>query len=966
MAPHAFGRMISEGCVTEPTDELRRHDRTPLGMLAALGALVLVVAFVPLELPDLMPHYVAVHGTLEILAIAIALAIFAVGWNSDRQGTPLPLVIIATAFLGVALLDLGHVLSFVGMPDFVTPASEEKTIRFWLAARLVAALALAVAMLMPWRPPGAGRWLRWGLLAAVLSVVLAVHAAVLVLPDALPRTFHPDTGLTPVKIATEYLVIALHLTAATALWLRRKSLPSIDITSLMAAILIIVLAEVLFTLYETVSDTHALMGHLYKLVAYFYLFRALVIGGIETPYRQLAGARARLKATLEALPDTIFELDRDGIVHQFHSNDPDVLVAPAQALGRSIHEFLPDRLSQLLGKLLEDVHRHGRSRTFEYSLEVRGERRYFEAAGNRLEVPPGSGEHFIVFVRDVTEARRLDHELRIAAAAFESQEGICITDAQHRILRVNSAFTLITGYSGEDLAGRRPEWMLEPDESNHVKSVIDAAMARRGQWRGEVRLRHRFGSIHPQLLMVTAVRDDSGEASNFIYDYIDVSALKKARDRLQQLALYDPLTGLGNRRLLERRLEEAVEACRHARQHGGLLLINLVGFKRINDAMGINAGDQLLKEVARQLQQLAVDLDSDPAVCRESADEFAVIAPNLGPDRPSAAEAVGRIAGRISGALDRVHRIDGQDYHNHCRIGATVFDGHGSESLDVFNQAAIALHQVKQDPDQTFSLFDERMQAAVTQQQNVESDLRQAIRDERFELYYQPKVDRERRIVGAEALIRWHHPRHGLLQPGEFIPIAEQTGLIEPIEKWTLTAAVRQLAAWQASAPRHDWSMSVNIASSQLYRSDFESSLRDLLDEHRIRSDRLIIELTESTLLHDVYTAREKIRALAALGVRFSIDDFGTGYSSLAYLGRLPVHELKIDRSFVYELDGERFNADIVRLIIEMAHILNLQVVAEGVETESQMSFLVEHGCELMQGFLFGKPRPIAEIERAG
>ncbi|MDZ7791214.1 MAG: EAL domain-containing protein [Xanthomonadales bacterium] len=944
-----------------PGDPDRRLNRFTLGVLITLGGLMLVLVALPLELPDLMPHYVVIHSALEIIAIAMAFVVFAVGWNSYQRRTPLPLLVISIAFLGVAALDLGHVLSFTGMPDFITPAGEEDTIRFWLAARLLAAAALAVAMFLPWHQPHQGPWLRWALLLATMGLVSGFYAVIFGAPEAFPTLFDPETGLTPFKIGTEYLIIALHLMSAGTLWLRRRTLRQIDVDALLAAILIIAMSEFLFTLYATVSDTYAFIGHIYKIVAYFYLFRALVIGGIETPYRELAGARARLKATLESLPSIIFEVDRDGIVHQFHSEYPELLVHPDEALGRRIYDFLPGDIEPVLQELIEDVHRNGRSREYEYRLEVNGEVRCFEAVGSRLEKVVSPQDRFIVFVRDVTEARRLDHELRIAAAAFESQESICITDDHHRILRINSNFTLATGFRSEEVIGKRVDFMLAPADRERVSSAIAEAIESRDRWRGEVSLQHKVGEPHSQLLLVTAVRGTDGRIQNFIYDYIDISALKKAETRLQRLSLYDPLTGLGNRQLLERSLGEAIEQCRESGHYGGLLLINLIGFKRINDALGMSAGDRLLIDVGRELRTIA---RQEQAAYRQGADEFALVAPKVGRSWQEAGSAVSRIADRVFSALDRVYRIHDQDYFNRCRIGATLFDGRSTDSLEIINQAAIALHQVKSLPDRTFSFFDERMQQSVADEQTIESDLRRAIRENQFELYFQPKVDSARRTVGAEALIRWHHPERGVIQPVEFIPTAEQSGLITPIEKWTLAEAVRQLSAWQASESMRDWSLSVNIASSQLYRNDFEFHLASLLDEHPIRKDRLIIEFTESTLLHDIHAAGEKIRALAALGVRFAIDDFGTGYSSLAYLGRLPVHELKIDRSFIRDLDKAPYNAAIVRMIIEMAQVLGMQVVAEGVETEDQMSFLVEQGCELMQGFLFGRPVPVAEFEQ--
>jgi diguanylate cyclase (GGDEF)-like protein/PAS domain S-box-containing protein len=938
----------------------QRTARSVGSLLAVLATPVIVLALLPWPLPDLDTAYVPLHTAMETASIAVAVVVFVIGWNGYQQRAPLPILVVSVAFLGVALLDTGHMLSINGMPAFITPSGEEKTIRFWLAARLLAALALTAIALLPWSGRPAGVFTRRAALMLTIIGVLGVYAIIVANAPWLPEMFDEEQGLTPVKIRLEYGVVVLHILSAIVLWSRRDRIPDVDVPSLVIATLTIGLSEVLFTLYTSVTDTFALVGHFYKAIAYYYLFRALAISGIAMPYRQLAQARAGLRATLESLPDMILEIDRGGVVHQFYSASPHTLVTPEDGIGRSLFELLPGNLRPVLQHLLDDVDRNGRSSPYNYELDVRGETRYFEAVGNRLDADANDAPRTIIVVQDVTRRRERDHERRIAAAAFESQESICVTDADHHILRVNSAFERVTGHAGEDILGLQPDFLLLPQDRTRILRAIKSGIERRGRWRGEVRLQRKDGETQAQLLLVSAVADETGRVHNYIYDYIDISALKKAEDRLERLALYDPLTGLGNRRLLERRLAEAVEQDRQSGQFGCLMLINLIGFKRINDAMGFGAGDQLLIECGQELRRLA---GKRGIAYRQGADEFALILSDLGSNWEGAIARVSTVADRVFSALDRAFRINEEDYFNRCRIGVSVIDPETTDSAEVLNQAAIALHQVKHLPDRTFSFFDPRMQEAVAQEQSLEADLRRAIREEEFELYFQPKVDRDRRMVGAEALIRWHHPERGLVPPHEFIPAAEQSGLITPIEKWTLAQAAAQLERWSGNLVFSEWTLSVNVASSQLYRNDFESHLVDLFERHAIKRHQLIIELTESTLLDDVHAARERISRLTERGLAFSIDDFGTGYSSLAYLGRLPVHELKIDRSFVREIDNDDFNADIIRMTLDMATILELNVVAEGVETEDQVQRLLELGCPVLQGFLFGRPMRVADLE---
>ncbi|RFF30243.1 EAL domain-containing protein [Wenzhouxiangella sediminis] len=930
-----------------------------LPVLFATALLLPAMAALPAGEPLSLARHLPLQALFETISSVAAFLVFVVGWMSYQRRAPIAVLLIAATFLGVALFGLGFLLSdqHTTEPEALFGASTAPL--FWMAARLLAVLGVALAVLIPWKDRPTSPQTRSLLLSSLLGLVAGTFAVILFGREDLLSGLQSVVGVAAFQDGIHYFAVAIYLLSAGVLQFHRRSIPNIDTRSLSVAIAFIVLASISFTLQATTNDTFNLLGQVYKLFAYYYLFRAVVISGIEEPYRELASARARLRATLEALPDIIFELDRRGIIHQMHSRYPHLIAQPEDVRGRCLLDFLPESVQREYHKLLDDIDRNGRSGAYQYKLEADGETRDYEATGNLLRDPETPETRYIVIVQDITQRKRLDHELRIAAAAFESQESICITDEAHRTLRVNSAFTRITGFAEHEMIGGDPAMLLPEDDRAGFRQRMDERMEDRSRWRGEIRLRRKSGEVHSQLLLVTAVRGEQGRVRNFIYDYIDISALKKAETRIQQLALYDSLTGLGNRRLMEVRLARSIEQGHQSGHYGSLLLINLIQFKKVNDAMGFSAGDQLLIQVAQELRGIA---GQDGNAFRQGADEFALIVETAAGDARSAASLVQATADRVFAALNRAFSISGEEYYNRCRIGATVFDGPSVDGAEVLGQAAIALHQVKADPDRIFSFFDPEMQQVVAQEQTLESELRRAIAEEQFLLHYQPKVNRDREIVGLEALIRWQHPTRGLLSPGDFVPAAERTGLITPIEKWTLEQAIAQLARWRDHDAQRNWSISVNVASSQFYRDEFEIHLDSLLDHYGVDARQLILEFTESTLLHDVHAARDRILRLAKRGVRFSIDDFGTGYSSLAYLGRLPVHELKIDRSFVKDLDREPYNAAIVRMVIEMANILGMQVVAEGVETEAQYRFLTQQGCELLQGYLFGHPVPVEEI----
>ncbi|ADE11815.1 diguanylate cyclase/phosphodiesterase with PAS/PAC sensor(s) [Sideroxydans lithotrophicus ES-1] len=550
--------------------------------------------------------------------------------------------------------------------------------------------------------------------------------------------------------------------------------------------------------------------------------------------------------------------------------------------------------------------------------------------------------------------------LRIASVAFESQEGIMITDSKGRILRVNKAFTESTGYSVDEIIGQTPRLL----KSNRHDSAFYAAMwesiTRSGSWQGEVWDRRKNGEIYPKWLSITAIKDADGNVTNYVGTHTDISERKTAEEEIRNLAFYDPLTQLPNRRLLQDRLQHAMSSTERNRKGGALLFLDLDNFKSINDTLGHTAGDNLLQQVA---QRLTSCVREDDTVSRIGGDEFVVMLEYLSNEVLEAAAQAETIGEKIIAELNQPYYLGGQELYNTPSIGITLFDDNRNGYEDLFKQADIAMYQAKKSGRNTLRFFDPKMQGSINTRVALERELRKALDSQQFRLHYQIQVDSSGLPFGVEALIRWLHPERGLVPPFEFISLAEETGLICPIGEWVLETACKQLKLWERHELTQDLIMSVNVSAKQFYQSDFVVKVLEAIHRHDVNPSLLKLELTESMLLDKIEDTISTMNALKAVGVRFSLDDFGTGYSSLQYLKRLPLNQLKIDRSFVRDIAVDSSDEAIVSTIIAMAHSLNLDVIAEGVETDEQKQILLNKGCIHYQGYLFGKPVPIEQLE---
>ena len=566
----------------------------------------------------------------------------------------------------------------------------------------------------------------------------------------------------------------------------------------------------------------------------------------------------------------------------------------------------------------------------------------------------------VIFSEDITERKQANDDLRIAAAAFESQEGIVITSGEGLVLRANRTFFDMTGLASADVIGRPASSLRLSDEDPLVWLKVMRALKTETYWKGEVWNRRSDGAAYVAWMTITAVQGHDGRPSHYVATFSDITEHKRAEARIHRLAYFDPLTQLPNRRSLQDHLLRIMNAGRRIDLVCAVIFIDLDNFKVLNDTRGHDAGDELLREAASRIRDA---LRTRDMVARLGGDEFVVVLEELGDGIEGAAVMAGAVGEKLRQALSQPYQLGNFRFHCSASLGITLFRGNEDSVDTVLKHADLAMYEAKSAGRNSVRFFDPEMQIALDMRSSLEADLRQCIALDQLRLHYQPQVDDEGRLVGAEALLRWFHPQRGLVSPAEFIPLAEETGLIIPIGQWVLRAACAQLAAWATVAALDRLRIAVNVSALQFRLPDFVGLVKGTLGRTGARPSLLTLEITESVVLGNVEDTLAKMHSLRATGINFSLDDFGTGHSSLSYLSRLPLNELKIDKSFVSNLPGNRNDAVITQTIITMATSLGLDVIAEGVETTSQREFLQDNGCVMHQGYLYSRPLPPAEFE---
>ncbi|MGN8278049.1 phosphodiesterase DibA [Pseudomonas sp. SMV71] len=546
--------------------------------------------------------------------------------------------------------------------------------------------------------------------------------------------------------------------------------------------------------------------------------------------------------------------------------------------------------------------------------------------------------------------------LRQAAAVFDcTREGVLVTDRNGLIVHVNRAFMTITGYEEHEVLGQRPNLFKSGRHGIDFYRAMFTALAELGEWSGEIWNRRKSGEIYPQWQTIRVIRDDDAKVSHYVAVFSDISAIKDSEHELAHLAHHDPLTGLPNRLLFSDRAEQALASAQLHKRGCALLLVDLDHFKNINDSLGHNVGDDLLKSVAERFRGLFAP---GVTLARLGGDEFAVLVENC--SQPGQAAV---LAQRILDALKEPLRLDGHALFINASIGISLFPGDARSAGQLLRNADSALFKAKSTGRDGYALYTEELTAHAQQRVEIAFELRQALQQQELRVHYQPVHDlATSRLIGVEALVRWEHPTRGLVSPAEFIPIAERTGLIAQIDAWVMDQACRQMCRWQEAGVSLSF-VAVNVSSRLFAHRELYDQVARVLHDTGLAPACLELEVTESAVMEDPEVALEQMHRLRELGVRLAIDDFGTGYSSLLRLKRLPVQKLKIDQGFVAGLPWDEDDVAIVRVIVALARSMSMQVHAEGIEQREQAAFLREQGCELGQGYWFGRPVAAGQLD---
>lgn len=567
----------------------------------------------------------------------------------------------------------------------------------------------------------------------------------------------------------------------------------------------------------------------------------------------------------------------------------------------------------------------------------------------------GALQYYMAMFLDLTEYKSAASKLRLHAQVFShAGEGIMITDTELRILSVNRAFTAVTGYTEAEAGGRTPALLRSGRHGRDFYARMWESLREHGRWQGEIWNRRKDGELYPEFLSITTLRDEKGNVTNYIGMFKDITERKQTEDKLKYLAHYDSLTGLPNRALLQDMLQDVTDGCGRSGERLGVLFIDLDRFKSVNDSMGHDAGDKVLRQMGERLKRA---VRAEHIVSRLGGDEFIVVLRGL----KRADEAL-ETARRVTELLERPFDGADNEIYMTASIGISLYPDHGHDLESLMRHADLAMYEAKSQGTGP-QVFNEGISSAFLRKLRLERELRFAVERGELRLVYQPQVGLESgRLEGMESLLRWRHPELGMIPPSEFIPIAEETGLIREIGEWALGEACRQLGVWVREA-REVPAIAVNLSGRQFMAPDLADTIRDIVRKAGCEPRQIVLEITESFGIVDMEAVIAALRELKSAGFRIAIDDFGKGYSALGYLKQLPIDILKIDKSFLTELTTDPKSEALTRAIIQMAQGMALRVIAEGVETHAQMARLRELRCEIAQGYYIDRPMPAGELE---
>lgn len=913
----------------------------------------------------------AVHLTLELLSIFVSVSIVAIMFQRLDRARSLFTNTIVFGYSTVALLDFVHALSFYGMPVFITPSSTEKGIFFWLCARTIELVTMA-GISMQLKLPG--KKVVWLGLAAVFT--LLVTYAGIYHPEKFPTTYTPSSGVTAFKTNYEYALFIGHALLVFVFLQRFRHSQSNKDLYFAGSSYAMALCALTLTSYAAATDFSLFVGHLFKIVAAIFIYAAIYWTELKRPYQlaKIADEKTKqkdneLQTILSNVPIGIMRLDKNLhclFINRYLQQLSDAF-RPIQS-GHNVKEALPEEISSLLTQHAQASLR-GKCSDFSYQYTYAGGNTVYRQV---LIVPETDDKHqvetLLCLIADTTDRENAERHKMAALQeteklrkALDEHAIVAFTDPQGIITSVNNKFCQISQYSREELVGKSHKLINSQLHPKSFFSDMWKTISSGKIWHGEICNKAKDGSLYWVNTTIVPFLGDDGRPSQYIAIRADITERKIAEQQAQRLAYYDELTSLPNRRLLKEKLELLCADSNLCQQSiNALMLIDLDNFKDVNDSLGHTAGDELLKQVSLRLQKHTTPTQT---VARLGGDEFVVLLSDLARDKHEASVKAGDFAEQLRLALSQAYPIENQILSVTPSIGIALFDCSAQQANESLKQADIAMYQSKSDGRNKICFFDPELQAALNKRNELLRELKQAINANEFSVHYQAIYNQHRSIVGTEALLRWNNPRLGAVPPAIFIPVAEESSLILPIGHWVLYQACQQLALWAKDPQKAAWNVAVNVSARQLQQTNFVDEVRQILEQTGANPQRLKLEITESMLQVNVDETIHSMKSLRALGVHFSLDDFGTGFSSLNYLTKLPIDTLKIDRSFVINMIKSKEDEAVVTTILSLANNLNLDVVAEGVDTAEQLEFLIQAGCPHFQGYLLSKPLPVEQLQ---
>jgi diguanylate cyclase (GGDEF)-like protein/PAS domain S-box-containing protein len=946
-----------------------------LAQRASVVALLVLVAVLALPSFSLFAPGSAgmliTHLLLELFSVVVSVLLVMIAWHAFSGEDRRIASTLIYAFTVVAGVDIIHALSYEGMPAFGSPSGTPKAIFFWLMGRsfeLLGAWLVALQVRLPGR--------RWCWQLGGMLTVAALFAIGTWRLEWFPQTFVPGQGVTHFKAYVEWLLCAGNLLAAWYFWRSaRRGQGGARHYYFAAACLVMGLGELTFTSFADPSDFVVIFGHLFKVAAYALIYAGTFRLGMREPYERLQRSeqalrskQAELDAVLLQVPAGVARLDREGRYRYVNPQMAQMLGVPVeQVVGRSFEEVVaPERRADLSYRWAQAV--TGQQTAYEAQMRTEeGQALYSSVSIAPERGPEGQIVGVMAVAIDTTDLHQLQsqlmasmHEVADLKTALDAHAIVAITDARGVITSANDRFCQISKYTREELIGQTHRLIASGHHPASFFQELWRTIAGGQVWIGDICNRAKDGSLYWVQTTIVPYLGEDGRPLRYVAIRADITERKRVELQVEKMAYQDALTGLPNRRLLMDRLQQALVASVRNGQFGALFFLDLDHFKDVNDTLGHEQGDELLKLVARRLCE---GLRESDTVARLGGDEFVVLLAELGTSEVEATTQAGLLGEDMLRILSQPYQLARSEVNSTPSIGVVMYQGRGQQAEELLKQADIALYQAKDAGRQTLCFFDPAIQNAFQKRMAMEADLRQALAHKQFEIFYQPIMNSQRLTVAVEALLRWRHPERGLVSPVDFIPLAEKTGLIVPIGLWVIVRACEQLASWRDDPQRMAWQIAVNVSARQFRQPDFVPQVIAAMDRCQILAGQLELEITESSLQDNLQDTVNKMKLLRSRGVRFAIDDFGTGYSSLSYLKELPIHVLKIDRSFVSHVDTRDDDVAIAKTILSLAAHLGLDVVAEGVETESQLVTLSAYGCHLFQGYLLGRPVPVHELQ---